>query len=241
MTLCGRKEGIVLLRTLLVWIIGLPVTLVLFLVVLLSLIIDRRGGYIHGIGTFWLRIILGLSGVKVTVRGLENIPKEGPAVLLSNHQGAFDIPALQGYIPRRFKWVAKKSLFKIPVVGWSMGLAGYISIERESAGSAYKSIESAAREIKAGTSVLIFPEGTRSVTGELLPFKRGAFILASKSGAPVVPIAIRGTKDIMKKGSLLIRPSSVVITIGAPIRSVALSESELKERARESIEALLRQ
>lgn len=230
-----------LLRTFLVWIIGLPITLVIFIAVLLSLIIDRRGGYIHPIGSLWLRIILRLSGVSVTVRGLENIPKDRPAVFLSNHQGAFDIPALQGYIPKRFKWVAKKSLFKIPMLGWSMSLAGYISIERESAGSAYKSIEAAAGEIKGGASVLIFPEGTRSATGELLPFKRGAFILASRSGAPVVPIAIRGTKDIMKKGSLLIRPSNVVITIGAPIESVDFNESELKELARQAIEALLRQ
>ncbi len=230
-----------LLRTLLVWIIGLPITLFLFLVVLLSLVIDRRGGYIHGIGRLWLRIILGLSGVRVAVRGVELVPKDRPVIFLSNHQGAFDIPALQSNIPGRFKWVAKKSLFKIPVVGWSMGLAGYISIERESAGSAYKSIEAAAGEIKNGASVLIFPEGTRSKTGELLPFKRGAFILAAKSGAPVVPIAIRGTKDIMKKGSLLIRPSDVVITIGEPIQPATLSESGLKERTREAIERLLRQ
>ncbi len=138
------------LRTLFVWAVGLPVTLVLFLAVLLSLVIDRKGGYIHGIGSLWLRIILKLSGVKVTVKGVENIPKAGPVVFLSNHQGAFDIPALQGYIPKRFKWVAKRSLFNIPVVGWSMSLAGYIAIERESAGSAYKSIEAAAGEIKKG-------------------------------------------------------------------------------------------
>lgn len=225
----------------LVWIIGLPITLVLFIAVFLSLLIDRTGGYIHPLGSFWLRIILRLSGVSVAVRGLENIPKDSPVVFLSNHLGAFDIPALQGYIPKRFKWVAKKSLFKIPVVGWSMSLAGYISIERESAGSAYKSIETAAAEIRNGSSVLIFPEGTRSTTGELLPFKRGAFILASKSAAPVVPIAIKGTKDIMKKGGLLIRPSNVTISIGRPIQTSGANESELRARAREAIEALLRQ
>lgn len=229
-----------LLRTFFVWIIGLPVTLVFFIVAILTLPLDRTGGYVHGMGSLWLRFILRLSGVGVTVRGLENIPEGRPVIFLSNHQGAFDIPALQGNIPGRFKWVAKASLFSVPVLGWAMKLAGYIPIDRESAGSAYKSIEAAAGEVKKGTSVLIFPEGTRSPTGELLPFKRGAFILASKSGVPIVPVAISGTKDIMRKGSLLIRPANAVIAIGPPIQPSGLNESELRAQTRMAIEALLR-
>src|SRR3972149_7674856 len=201
------------LRTLLVWAAGIPITMALFVLVVLSLFIDRTGRLVHSIGALWCRVIRALSGVRVLVVGAENLPRDRPVIIVSNHQGAFDIPVLQCHIPMQFRWVAKKSLFKIPIVGWSMGLAGYIGIERERASSAYKSIEAAAERIKNGTSVLIFPEGTRSNTGELLPFKRGGFLLATKSGVTVVPVSIQGTADIMKKESILIRPGIVKVVI----------------------------
>ena len=223
-------------RTLLVWIIGLPVTIILFIFVILSLTFDRSGNAIHSIGRLWSRILLFLSGVTVEIKGTENLLQDGPQILASNHQGAFDILALQAFIPMQFRWVAKKSLFKIPIVGWSMSLAGYIGIERERASSAYKSIEAAAERIKNGTSVLIFPEGTRSNTGKLLPFKRGGFLLATKSGVPVVPVSIQGTTDIMKKESILIRPGPVKIVVGKPIATSGMDEKPLMEKVRKAIE-----
>ena len=223
-------------RTLLVWIIGLPVTIILFIFVILSLTFDRSGNAIHSIGRLWSRILLFLSGVTVEIKGTENLLQDGPQILASNHQGAFDILALQAFIPMQFRWVAKKSLFKIPIVGWSMSLAGYIGIERERASSAYKSIEAAAERIKNGTSVLIFPEGTRSNTGELLPFKRGGFLLATKSGVTVVPVSIQGTADIMKKKSILIRPGIVKVVIEKPIPVLDADEKLLMERVRKAIE-----
>jgi 1-acyl-sn-glycerol-3-phosphate acyltransferase len=141
---------------------------------------------------------LFLAGVAVEVKGLDKIPR-GPVILASNHRAAFDIPVLQGCLPVQFRWLAKRSLFKIPVFGWFMTLAGYIPIEREHAGRAYRSIESAAGRIKGGTSVLIFPEGMRSYSEKLLPFKRGAFMLASRSEAPIVPVAVTGTTGIVGK------------------------------------------
>src|SRR3990172_2369128 len=225
-----------LIRTLFVWLIGLPVTIFLFILVIISLIFDRSGKAIHSIGRLWSRSLLFLSGVTVEVKGLENILAGKPQIFASNHQGAFDILALQAFIPLQFRWVAKRSLFKIPIVGWSMSLAGYIGIERERASSAYKSIESAAERIKNGTSVLIFPEGTRSNTGELLPFKRGGFLLATKSGVPVVPVSIQGTADIMKKESILIRPGTVKVVIGKPIPVSDADEKLLMERVRKAIE-----
>lgn len=210
-----------LARTLLLWLLGLPVTIFLFIIVLLSLIFDRSGNSIHSIGGLWSRILLFLSGAAVDIKGAEHLLKDKPQILASNHQGAFDILALQAFIPIQFRWVAKMSLFKIPLVGWSMSLAGYIGIERTRAGSAYKSIEEAAEKIKNGTSVLIFPEGTRSRSGELLPFKRGSFLLAVKSGVPVIPISIKGTRDIMKKGSILIKPGLIKVVIGEPIQIIS--------------------
>jgi len=227
------------IRTLIVWAAGLPVTAVLFVVVLLGFIIDRTGSMVHSIGAFWCRIILALSGVRVKVDGVENIPKGGPVIFLSNHQGAFDIPALQGYIPVQFRWVAKKSLFRIPVIGWTMSLAGYIGIDRENAAEAMRNIEEASGKIRAGTSVLVFPEGTRSDSGALLPFKRGAFVLVSKSAVPVVPVAIQGTRDIMKRGRYSIHPSRVRISFGAPLEA-GEGGGDMRREARRAIEGLLK-
>ena len=139
-----------LIRTLLVWLVGLPVTIFIFIIVIISLAFDRSGNSIHSIGALWSRILLFLSGVTVELKGAENLFQDSPQILASNHRGAFDILALQGFIPIQFRWVAKKSLFKIPIIGWSMSLAGYVSIDREKAGSAYKSIERAAEKVKKG-------------------------------------------------------------------------------------------
>jgi len=229
------------LRTILVWVAGLPVTGVLFSILLLSLLVDRSGRMVHTIGAFWCRLILALAGVRVRVRGRENISNSGPVIFLSNHQGAFDIPVLQGYIPFQFRWIAKKSLFSIPVVGWSMTLAGYIGIERENSKKAFKGLLRAAEKIKNGTSVLVFPEGTRSTTGSLLPFKKGAFILAKKSGVDIVPLAVEGTKDIMKKGSLMVAPAHATVSIGKPFSTKGKTEEELMRKTREDIQGMLEQ
>ena len=225
-----------LIRTLSVWLIGLPVTIFIFILVIISLAFDRSGNSIHSIGALWSRILLFLSGVTVEIKGAENLLQDRPQILASNHRGAFDILALQGFIPIQFRWVAKKSLFKIPIIGWSMSLAGYVSIDREKAGSAYKSIERAAEKVKKGASVLIFPEGTRSAAGSLLPFKRGGFLLAAKSGVPIVPVSIRGTENLMKKESILIRPGAVKVVIGKPIPVSDADEKLLMEMVRKAIE-----
>lgn len=225
-------------HTITVWALGLPITIFLFAVVLLTLVVDRSGDYIHSIGSFWSRVIVWLAGVRVDARGLENIP-DGPVIFASNHRGAFDIPVLQGHLRVQFRWIAKKSLLHIPVIGWTMRLAGYITIDRTSASRAFRSIEAAAAKIKDGRSVLIFPEGTRNTEPDLLPFKRGPFMLAELSGAPIVPIAITGTELVMQKGNPLIRPAKVVLTIGKPIDAKGVEGKELKQRTRAAIEGLL--
>jgi 1-acyl-sn-glycerol-3-phosphate acyltransferase len=228
------------LRTLAVWLLGLPVTIALFILVLLTLPFERQGRTVHSIGAFWSRVVLALSGVRVDVRGAENIPSGRPVIFVSNHQGAFDIPALQAFLPVQFRWVAKKSLFRIPVIGWSMSLAGYVGIDRDNPAEAMKNMEEASEKIRKGTSVLVFPEGTRSGSGRLLPFKRGAFVLARKSGVPVVPVAIDGTSGIMRRGGFLIRPSKVRIKIGRPLDAGPLDEKELRNRMKREIEGLLK-
>jgi 1-acyl-sn-glycerol-3-phosphate acyltransferase len=226
-------------RTLVLWVVGLPITIALFVLVLLAALVDRRGRLVHSIGAFWCRIILALSGVSVSVSGVENLPTDRPVVIFSNHQGAFDIPVLQGYLPLQYRWLAKTSLFKIPVIGWTMWLAGYIGIERESATKAFKSLQAAAKKVKAGTSVLVFPEGTRSETGELLPFKKGAALLVSMSGVDVVPVAVQGTAGVMARGSYSVNPARASLRIGVPFSTDGLKAKDINKRAREAITGLL--
>lgn len=228
----------VFLRSAAVWALGLPVTVFAFILIVLVWPFDRKGRLMHYLCVLWARAIILLSGVKLDVRGLENVPRDQSVLFLSNHQGAFDIPALQSVLPVQFRWVAKKSLFKVPFVGWSMRLAGYISIDRENPVEAMKSMDEAAEKMSKGTSVVIFPEGTRSESGELLPFKRGAFMLARKSGRPIVPVAIKGTNRIMRKGSCSISPARVTISIGSPIPVGSSDEKELRNKTKRQIEAM---
>jgi 1-acyl-sn-glycerol-3-phosphate acyltransferase len=194
----------------------------------------------HNICVMWAKAVVAISGVKVEVTGLDNVPKGRPVLFLSNHQGAFDIPAIQSVLPVQFRWVAKKSLFKVPFVGWSMRLAGYISIDRDNPAEAVKSMEVAAEKMSKGASVVIFPEGTRSETGALLPFKRGAFMLARKSGMPIVPVAVSGTIGILKRGGFIVNPMKVKIAIGSPIPIGSSDEKELRNMTKRQIEAMFK-
>ncbi|HBO84309.1 MAG: hypothetical protein A2073_05575 [Deltaproteobacteria bacterium GWC2_42_11] len=224
-----------IIRTFITWSLGLIITISLFPFVLIAAIFDRSGNSAHSIGGIWAKAILLLSGVGVRISGTENI-LNASQIFISNHQGAFDILALQAYLPAQFRWLAKKSLFKIPVIGWSMSIAGYVSIDRKHAGAAYHGLEKAAEKLKRGASILIFPEGTRSRTDELLPFKRGGFLLASNTSFPIVPISIQGTSNIMKRGSIFIRPASVSVKIGKPIYTEGINDKALMEITRKAIE-----
>ncbi len=227
-----------ILRSVALWVICLPMVAVFCLIALPLSLFDRSANSVHALGRFWARMVLFFAGVAVEVKGLEKIPR-GPVILASNHRAAFDIPVLHGYLPVQFRWLAKGSLFRVPVFGWFMTLAGYIPIEREHAGRAYRSIENAAGRIKGGTSVLIFPEGMRSYSEKLLPFKRGAFMLASRSEAPIVPVAVTGTTGIVGKWNILVRPSRVKLVVGDPIPTKGADEKRLNDMTRGAMEGLL--
>jgi len=190
----------------------------------------------------WARIIARICGVPVLVEGLENLDPGQPYIFAANHQSQFDIFALQGYLGHDFRWLAKQELFRIPLFGPGMRLAGYIPVDRTHGRQAMKSLEAAAKRIAAGTSVIIFPEGTRSRDGSLQPFKAGGMVLAIKAGVPLVPVAILGSHEVLPKGKLLARPGRIVIRIGAPIatRDYQLKQkNELAERLRDAVAALL--
>lgn len=180
---------------------------------------------------YWGRIITRLSGVTVTMRGLDRLEKGRPYIFAANHQSQFDIFVLQGYLDFDFRWLAKLELFQIPLFGPAMRLAGYIPVDRSHSRKAIQSLDEAAGRIADGTSVIIFPEGTRSTDGRLQPFKAGAMVLAIKAGVPVVPVAILGTHRVLPKGRLLARPGRVEIRVGEPIASADYSLKQKHELA----------
>ncbi|MCK5237582.1 MAG: 1-acyl-sn-glycerol-3-phosphate acyltransferase [Deltaproteobacteria bacterium] len=222
------------MRTIIVWALGVPLTVFFVMCVLLGAVIKSKSLKNFGV-TYWGKTCLFISGVKVKAVGLSNITMK-TAIFAANHQGAFDIPVLQATLPLRFGWVAKRSLFNIPFFGWAMAAAGDIPIDRGSPKAMVRSIVKAAERIKAGSSVSIFPEGTRNEEETLLPFKKGAFLIALKSGVPVIPVSIIGTKKIMKKHSLKIFPGIVKVVIGEAIDTKDMKEAELMELVRERIE-----
>lgn len=166
----------------------------------------------------WSRDNLWLSRARVQIQGLENIDSGHPLIFVANHSGLHDILSLAAYLPIQFRWVAKKSLFKVPFMGWHMRRSGYIPIDRENPREAARSIIQAAKEIRSGISAIAFPEGTRSRTGDLGKFHSGAFALALRTGVPLIPVSLEGSYRVIRPKTLKVNPGVIIrIRIGAPI------------------------
>ncbi|KPK91470.1 MAG: hypothetical protein AMJ94_07125 [Deltaproteobacteria bacterium SM23_61] len=227
-----------MLRTLLCWVIFLLTTVILGTVAIFLSLFDSSGNIPHLVARLWGKIQLRITGTPVRIQGLENMDPQESYILVSNHQSTFDIFALLGYLPVQFRWTAKAELFRTPFMGWAMSRIGYIPIERDSPKKAYRSMLRAAEVVRNGVSVIIFPEGTRSPDGNLQPFKKGVFLLALKSRAPILPITIQGTSKIMRKGDWRTSPGQVRIQIDPPIETAgtpALKEEELSQRVRSTL------
>ncbi|MBC8316811.1 MAG: 1-acyl-sn-glycerol-3-phosphate acyltransferase [Desulfobulbaceae bacterium] len=212
----------------------------LALIALLVLRISAENAQV--IPRYWAQIILAASGVKVTVNGMETLEPGKPYIFASNHQSQFDIFSMQGCFQSDFRWMAKKELFAVPLFGHAMRLAGCIPVDRSHGRKAMKSLVEAAERIASGTSVVIFPEGTRSRDGRLYDFKTGGMVLAIKSGVPVVPVAICGTFEVLPKGSLFAKPGRVTIRVGKPIDTsdyTVKQKQELAERLHDEVAKLL--
>jgi len=201
--------------------------------------IERRPGGVYDWGTVdWSRQLLRAAGTPVEVNGLERVPQHEPVVYASNHTSMFDIWALAATLPGSTRFVAKQELGRIPLLGLAMRRAGHVLIDRFNRARAFEAYDKAAQVIRTGISAIVFPEGTRSPTGELLPFKRAPFGLAITAQVPVVPVYVHGTYRIMPKGSLRLRPMPIRIEIGDPIPTAGLGLAErdaLGARVREAI------
>ncbi len=179
--------------------------------------LDRSGHKVQRVARCWGRAVLWMGRISVQVEGLEHLVPGQNYVYAANHRSNFDIFALLAFLPGTFAFVAKKSLFRIPVFGEAIRRLGCVPVDRENIQQAIRSLNHAAAIVRQGKSMLIFPEGTRATTPELLPFKKGVFIMALKAGQPVVPVSISGTRFIQPRGAIRVRPGPVKMVIHPPI------------------------
>jgi 1-acyl-sn-glycerol-3-phosphate acyltransferase len=200
-----------------------------------SSVVDSTGRMQHGCARIWSRMILWTAGVRITVRGLNNIKPGVSCVFCVNHQSHMDIPIVLVALPVQFRFLAKKQLFSIPFLGWHLRRSGQISIDRENPRAALKSMRAASAEIQKGTPVVIFPEGGTSVDGVMHPFKGGGFVLATHSTIDVVPVTIRGSRQILLPKTSHVKSGKVEVIIGKPISSRELSANDLAARTYETM------
>lgn len=187
----------------------------------------------------WTSIILRGAGTRLIVRNRDRLGNGRGQILVSNHQSWFDIFALGTALREKFSFVGKKELSRIPVVGAAWEKVGNIAIDRSDQQAAIDSLRRADELMREGRTIIMFPEGTRSPTGEMGRFKKGAFVMAIKSQVPVVPVAIVGTRRIMEKGSWRMSPGTATVVVGHPIETEGLTLRDRNRLSRECREAIL--
>jgi 1-acyl-sn-glycerol-3-phosphate acyltransferase len=228
------------LRSLGAWIVISGSTILCGLPAIPMGFVPPRGAWSMFFGRAWSRMILGGTGVRVRVIHPERFGRGESFVIAANHESFYDILVLFARLPMKISFLAKRNLFRLPILGWSMAAAGFVPVDRgQRRGAA--TVEAALKRAGRGASLIVFPEETRTRTGELLPFKAGAALLAIRSGLPILPIGIGGTFGILRRGGFTVTPSEVAIAVGEPMPVAGLSgreRGELTERLRERIEAL---
>jgi 1-acyl-sn-glycerol-3-phosphate acyltransferase len=215
------------------WLFFLPFVLINTLIfgiiaVVVSIVANQRVGSYFG-GVIWSKINAFLTPMLVKVSGKEHIGKEKSYVIISNHQSLYDIFLIYGWLGIDIKWVMKKELAKIPGIGFGSRMVGHIFLDRSNSRVALESLNDAKRKLVKGTSVVIFPEGTRSETGQPGPFKKGAFRLALDLKLPLLPITIIGTKDILPTGTIDVKPGKARMIIHEPIDIQQYNEESIRE------------
>ncbi|BES73551.1 lysophospholipid acyltransferase family protein [Marinobacter nanhaiticus D15-8W] len=224
-----------------VWIIfwAIALTLLLFLPIVLAALLGRRGDVaFHGTQVYaW--ILLKVTGIRLTVVGLEHIEPGQRYMILSNHASYLDPPALVLALGLQYRWVIKKELRRIPLFGLALEASRNLFIDRSKGSDAMRSIRENVDRLPDGTGVLIFPEGTRSWDGQLLPFKKGGFIIAKDGGLPILPVTIRGSHDRLPKGSGAFTSGRIEVVVHPPIPTEDLTIEELIDETRAEIASAL--
>lgn len=212
-------------RTIYAWTIGIAFTLFWATLGILTWPFSPRGELYLRFARIWSRWILACLAIPLTVEHARKLEPERAYLFMANHRSLFDIFALFLATEHSLRMVAKRELFLIPIFGWSLWMCDFIPIDRSRRTRAIASLDEAVRRIRSGVSVLVFPEGTRGA-GALQPFKKGGFVMALQAGAPVVPVAVLGTEDIMPKGSLRVGKGAITVRLGAPIPTAPGSDAD---------------
>lgn len=223
-------------------VVAVFVTIPLASSVLLVAMFSSSSPLIDWIGWLWGRALVAAAGIELRSENLERVERTKRYILVSNHHSYFDIPCIFAAIPQPIRFMAKASLFKIPIFGWSLGRAGFIPIDRKNRRTAVKSFDLAAERIRRGNTIVIFPEEGRTREIRMRPFQRGAFLLAIKSEITLLPIAVDGTFNVFRVGSRKITPGVVTVKIGQPIDCTGTTlrdKDRLAEESRAQIEAML--
>jgi 1-acyl-sn-glycerol-3-phosphate acyltransferase len=217
-------------------------TVVMATISLLLWPFDRTGAMQHWCARWWCRLVAWSIFSRIKVYGVENVSADQNYVYMANHSSLIDTPALFAYLPHQFRIMAKKELFWVPFMGWHLWSAGNFSIDRSDPRKTAKSLRRVIDGVRAGKSLAVFPEGTRTPDGRLQEFKHGAFKIAVRAGVPIVPVSIRGTFKLLPKTTLAPRPGKVDVIIGKPIETQGYSDKNLSEliaRTREAIQTNL--
>jgi len=196
---------------------------------LMILVTFNRQAPLYVARTLFSKGLLWIAGAKLSVSGVENIPKNKPAIYVANHCSHLDIGVLCRVAPVNLHFIGKKELAWMPIVGWYMYITGHIFIDRRDRRKAVTSLRAAALKIKSGKNVIMFPEGTRSKNGELASFKSGAFHLAIDAGVNIIPIHVEGTHEIWPTTKNTITPGNVIVKVGSPIDTSLYTKKTVKE------------
>lgn len=222
--------------------IAAPILLIATMTTALSIIIGSSLGlgrfFGYWPGVVWGRLFCILSLVRVHIEGQDKVSEKQSYVFVANHQGAFDIFSIYGYLGHQFRWMMKKSLEKIPLVGYSCKVSGHIFVDNRNPAAVRATMTTAEKRLAGGMSVVVFPEGSRTLDGHMHAFRRGAYTLAIEFGLPVVPVTIDGAYDVLRRGTWLPRPGNIYITIHQPIEAPANGKHELSELMTKSAEAI---
>jgi 1-acyl-sn-glycerol-3-phosphate acyltransferase len=228
-----------MIRTIAVMLYVLPALVFVLPLLILWTLITGDANFMYWVFIGALRVTMRIAGIHICVEGMENIPP-GVCVFASNHASNIDPVALVPNIPRRVALLAKKEVFSVPILSKALHLAKLVPVDRADREAAAESVDTAIKYLKEGLSFCVYPEGTRSLDGHLLPFKKGTFVMAIRAGVPVVPVSLAGTQRLMRKGDWTLHPGEVVVRYGPPVDASEYSTDQrdvLRQRVQDLVAA----